>query len=211
MTNDEKSKTVALLPCPFCGNEPTQFAATEPSGYVRGHSITCDTCGFSLGDEYQDEVAACWNQRPPLSPSEQSGKEAVPVAYVEAIEGERPIFHSRGSSVYAHIRNFSHLHDPVTVTPVYAHPPVSPPPLLDAEREDAARYRWLRNERHNGTFNNRWPAVTQYPYQPNIDSEMVPQIERHIPGKPFREYRGEYLDEAVDAGRLRSTTKTEGE
>ncbi len=58
---------------------------------------------------------------------------------------------------------------------------------------DAARYRWLRDK--EGGRSNRWPHVTQYPYQPEIDRFKPPQIMRDM------EYRGEYLDEAIDAAR----------
>jgi len=59
--------------------------------------------------------------------------------------------------------------------------------------EDAARYRWLRD--NEGGRSNRWPHVTQYPYQPEIDRFRPPQIMRDM------QYRGEYLDEAIDAAR----------
>lgn len=58
---------------------------------------------------------------------------------------------------------------------------------------DAARYRWLRDRRGP---NNRWPSVTQYPWQPTIDHhlgyEPVPQL---FPGG---NYRPGNLDAAID-------------
>lgn len=57
---------------------------------------------------------------PALSPGEQSGKEAVPVVWMV----KKPGFFS----------NYLDAPYPGAV-PLYAHPPVSPPPLLDAERE----------------------------------------------------------------------------
>lgn len=62
-----------------------------------------------------------------------------------------------------------------------------------ALREDAARYRWLRDNTVHRS--NRWPHVTQYPYAPEIDDFAVPQIQRN------GEMKGQYLDEAIDAGR----------
>lgn len=62
---------------------------------------------------------------------------------------------------------------------------------LAEARKDAARYRWLRSPRHG--VSNRWPHVTQYPFQAEIDSFAPPQIVRDW------QFKGEYLDEAVDA------------
>lgn len=66
---------------------------------------------------------------------------------------------------------------------------------LEAEiaelRKDAERYRWLRKDTEGRS--NRWPQVTQYPHQ-TFDAFQPPQISRNF------ERRGEYLDEAIDAG-----------
>lgn len=64
--------------------------------------------------------------------------------------------------------------------------------LAEAEK-DAARYRWLRDGSRTGR-SNRWPHITQYPHQPEIDKIKPPQIVRD------GHFRGEFLDEAIDAG-----------
>ena len=68
---------------------------------------------------------------------------------------------------------------------------------IAALKADAKRYRWLRER--DGRRSNRWPHVTQYPHQPEIDDFRPPQVFREI-----GEYRGEYLDEAIYAA-MRAT------
>lgn len=74
-------------------------------------------------------------------------------------------------------------------------PPASPEPVANAlqaeDGRDAARYRWLRSA---SAPNNRWPHVTQYPWNAAIDrsKQKPPQI-WDIEG-----YHPDRLDAAID-------------
>jgi len=70
--------------------------------------------------------------------------------------------------------------------------------LSDAEaeiaalKEDAERYRWLRDGKNPG---NRYPHLTQYPYQPDLDKVQIPQMV--VGGR----LRPENIDAAIDSAR----------
>lgn len=59
----------ALLPCPFCGEDPRLTAETDVvDGFVHSYTMTCDTCGISMSDEYSDDLQEAWNRRSPSEP-----------------------------------------------------------------------------------------------------------------------------------------------
>lgn len=64
-------------------------------------------------------------------------------------------------------------------------------------RMDAERYRWLRDGKNPG---NRYPHLTQYPYQPDLDKVRIPQMV--VDGR----LRAENLDAAIDQAIARGKT-----
>ncbi len=120
-----------------------------------------------------------------------------------ALTGVKPVaWRFRGfgeTNWYVSFTDKSHLAGVCEVEPLYSEASL----LAERERaeraererdvleKDALRYRWLRNRK--GGLSNRWPSVTQYPHQPEIDDFQPPQIIRNL------EFKGEYLDEAIDA------------
>lgn len=56
-----------LKTCPFCGTDPTPVGAedlrTEWKGHTWGFTISCETCGISMSDEYLQSLIAAWNTR----------------------------------------------------------------------------------------------------------------------------------------------------
>lgn len=77
----------ALLPCPFCGNEPTRY----PDGDMEGYAVMCsaDTgaCRMTtFGHASQAEADAAWNRRASAQPQAQE-----PVHWLAVLaEDQRP-------------------------------------------------------------------------------------------------------------------------
>jgi hypothetical protein len=71
---------------------------------------------------------------------------------------------------------------------------------VGADALDAARYRWLRDGENPG---NRYPHLTQYPYQPDLDKFAIPQMIVNFRRSPAN------IDAAIDAA-IASSPKSDG-
>jgi len=58
-----------LLPCPFCGGEPSLT-----SGGPGNHYIRCMVCNAATDDTWKAEAIASWNRRAALKPSGDAGE-----------------------------------------------------------------------------------------------------------------------------------------
>ena len=70
---------IKLLPCPFCGTEPTMIVRKGKDGWRDRYAVLCDYehggCGAEGGwYHYTEEAAAAWNRRPGRPPSSRGGK-----------------------------------------------------------------------------------------------------------------------------------------
>ena len=76
--------TNKLLPCPFCNEAPhidrtvREYPADDqhPAGeYEAWVNISCDTCGFQLGEEYRSDAIQAWNTRGGIAPGSEDDEE----------------------------------------------------------------------------------------------------------------------------------------
>lgn len=83
-------EAAALLPCPFCGGEPTWIHHSTRFDGRRLMSLGC--CGFrKVGPE--DELAPAWNRRSALTASEAPATEQAPTPqYSWSTDGKTVLF-----------------------------------------------------------------------------------------------------------------------
>jgi hypothetical protein len=81
---DEKKPD--LLPCPFCGGQPTftkrGVGLPGTMGYDTWHALKCKSCEVVIGDDgrrfrAKDEVAKVWNTRSAQRPTDKDAQEAL--------------------------------------------------------------------------------------------------------------------------------------
>ncbi len=78
MTQDNNSARVELLPCPFCGSQPS--TPYEERGHRNDGwwHVACTGCDVQIGGLMTKEQAiAAWNTRPPQPPESGSLREAL--------------------------------------------------------------------------------------------------------------------------------------
>lgn len=132
-----------LKPCPFCG-EPDGEKITHRSRQF--HIVSCASCGAHgpvpvlASGETAESV---WNRRTNPQPVTPEGGEVEPLGwgvfapsgYMEANTGSED--HAREKA--------ARIGEGWTVAPIYRNPPVA-----DAALQEAARYRWLRDDASRG-------------------------------------------------------------
>lgn len=63
MSNEnETDPKPALLPCPFCNEEPTLLTLARDGKFVRT-TVACESCGFDIGWEEGGGAEVLWNTR----------------------------------------------------------------------------------------------------------------------------------------------------
>lgn len=123
------------LPCPFCGTEPRFCAVSDVTDkFDHGYTISCDTCGIEMADEYKSGVAEAWNKRAlhASEPDAVAAERAEPVAWI--YQDPRDKSHRFATLISPAEKCFP---DDRIVTPLFDRP--SDPSIAGKEREACAK------------------------------------------------------------------------